>query len=182
MIRCQALTGKHPASLLGCKQDSFSLHHLSTSPINPPHPLLLQTHPTKGAIWEHLELSRPRVIAEIQGVDSKKERWQHCSMGYPGLLSSMSYNSAFDADKWWLIKETVHNLGNQAGVDHLLYFCANHSRTAIPRNEQRAPEERKKGQNTRIKGCETGEVSRGKGAERRGWTRNRDEEMRESRE
>lgn len=37
----------------------------------------------------------------------------------------------------------VHNLGNQAGVDHLLYFCASHFRAAIPRTEERAPYERK---------------------------------------
>lgn len=44
------------------------------------------------------------------------------------------------------------DLGNRAGVDHLLYFCAKHSRTAIPSNEERAPEERKKDKMGELKG------------------------------
>lgn len=36
------------------------------------------------------------------------------------------------------------DLENQAGVDHLLYFGGKHFRTAIPRTEERAPDDTKR--------------------------------------
>lgn len=69
--------------------------------------------------------------------------------------------------------------GKQAGVDHLLYFCANRCRTASPRKEERAPEEREDDVRE-LKGVKQETCQRANGSEeRKDCGRNREKDIRQ---